>query len=161
MTLSDYCSDSLTLDCSVKVENDQPAFGGLLDSYTLRSRNFALDGAPPVPATFPLLSFLFSAGSFSLGGAPDLLSSEALDPGLQALIAAHPESLSVNLQGIADCSAGTCYAAGWGLSGLQVRVGAEDPAGTVPEPGSVASVLAALAALATTRRFRRPAARAR
>lgn len=155
MPMIDFCSDTLTLDCSIQVDNDLPAFGGQMDSYLLRSRNFALEpGAPNVPDVIPLLSFLFSTGAFTTGGgSPTLLTSTDMDPGLAALIAGRPEGFSLNLQGIADCGIAPCYDASWTLAGLNVReVPADDPAG-VPEPGTLPVVLAALAALAWARRL--------
>lgn len=144
-----FCAGSATIDCSVVLQNDQPAFGGLLDSYMLRSRNFQLGSGTPLDGMVHLLSFLFSTGQFSLAGAPGLLSSTALDPGLAALMGGRPQDFSINLQESGGCS--QCLFASWGIDGLQIRAG-DDAVTGVPEP---ASVLLALAALAAAGRFSR------
>lgn len=148
-----FCGGSATIDCSVLLDNDQPAFGGLLDSYMLRSRNFQLGSGTPLDGMVHLLSFLFSTGDFSLAGPPDMLNSSAVDPGLAALVGSRPQDFSINLQESGGC--GECLFASWGIAGLQIQAG--DAATGVPEPASALLVLAALVAAG---RFSRPCRRA-
>lgn len=149
-----FCGGSATIDCSVVLDNDLPAFGGLMDSYSLRSRNFQLGSGTPLDGMVHLLSFLFSTGQFSLAGTPGLLSSTALDPGLAALIGGRPQDFSINLQESGGCS--QCLFASWGIAGLQIRAG-DDTASGVPEPASALLFLSALLAAGHfTRSCRRP-----
>lgn len=140
-----YCNlDPNILDCSVVAADQHLLSGSLFDIYMLNSQVFDMPANPLHPAGLPFSFLTFDLSIFQfLAVHPSLFDGTLLDPDLTLLpglidIAGGNNGFHVDVRGANDN-----YGVFWGAQDLRItRVGAEDE-NTVPEPGSVALLLAA------------------
>jgi len=129
------------LDCSVEIVNNRPLGGGLLmDSFRFAAQIFA----PASPGLLPagMIGFLtLNLNLSDFGAAPDLLDDTTLLTDLPALLAGIPagiDAFTMSLRGF-DPASGAEFSVLWRIDASTT------PA--LPEPGTLALVLLALAGL--------------